>query len=179
MKKILAFGASTSTTSINHKLATYAANQLDQFQAMVINLSDFEMPIFSIDREKAHGVPDLAKSFKDKIREADGIIISFAEHNGSYSAAFKNVFDWASRVEKNMWLDKPMILLATSPGGRGGQTVLQAAVNHFPYMGGLVEGSFSLPSFHANFDANEGITDSELKKAFEIQLNLFSKALGD
>ena len=87
-----------------------------------IDLNDFEMPIFSIDKEKNTGIPNQAHTFKEKIRNAEGIIISFAEHNGSYSVAFKNIFDWASRIEKSMWLNKPMFLLATSPGGRGGSS---------------------------------------------------------
>ena len=121
MKKILVFGASSSRDSINKELATYAATLLDGVEANIIDLNDFEMPIFSVDREAdLGGQPDEAKQFKSLINDCDGLIISFAEHNGSYSAAFKNVFDWASRVEKDMWQNKPMLLLATSPGKRGG-----------------------------------------------------------
>ena len=56
-----------------------------------------------------------------------------------------------------------MLLLATSPGPRGGSSVLEIAKNRFPYQGGKVVGSFSLPSFNDNFDAEIGITNAELK----------------
>ncbi|MFT4525836.1 MAG: chromate reductase [Bacteroidia bacterium] len=105
------------------------------------------------------------------------MIISFAEHNGSFSTAFKNVFDWASRVEKSMWLDKPMLLMATSPGARGGATVLAAASNGFPHQAGKVVGQFSLPSFYDNFSSDAGIKDAELANTFADQLNNFRSAL--
>ena len=50
-----------------------------------------------------------------------------------------------------------MLLLATSPGARGGGTVLDIAVKRMPFQGGLVKGSFSLPSFNENFDTEKGI----------------------
>ena len=59
--------------------------------------------------------------------------------------------------------DKSMLLLATSPGPRGGSTVLDIAKNRFPFQGGIVKGSFSLPSFGDNFDSEKGIKDEELK----------------
>lgn len=174
---ILAFGASSSSTSINQQLATYTANQIDGAEITILHLNDFEMPIFRMDKEIANGIPELAKEFKQHIANADGIIISFAEHNGSYAAAFKNILDWISRLEGKIWLDKPFFLLATSPGGRGGQTVLGQATGTFPHQGGKVIAQFSLPSFNQNFSATDGILDDELRKAFNSQLGTFISKL--
>ena len=52
MKKIIAFGASSSKQSINKQLATYAANQFENTSIEILDLNDYEMPIFSIDKEK-------------------------------------------------------------------------------------------------------------------------------
>jgi hypothetical protein len=57
-----------------------------------------------------------------------------------------------------------MLLLATSPGIRGGSSVLEIANKRFPFQGGIVKGSFSLPSFNDNFDDKDGIKNPELKK---------------
>jgi len=175
-KRIIAFGASSSKNSINKQLASWAASQLEDVEVNLLDLNDYEMPIFSVDKEQETGIPQLAHDFKEQLRAVDGIIISLAEHNGSFSAAFKNIFDWASRIEKSMWLDKPMFLLATSPGARGGKSVLNGAVNDFPHRGGKVVSSFSLPSFGKNF-SEEGIVDGELKKAFEGQSEIFEETL--
>jgi len=161
--KVLAFAASNSKESINQKLVKYAASQFTNAEVTLLDLNDFEMPIFSLDRQAQDGIHDLALKFKQHINDADLILISFAEYNGSYSSAFKNIFDWISRIDKKIWSEKDMILLATSPGPRGGKSVLQTAVNSFPHQGGNVKGSFSLPSFNKNFNDETGITNDELK----------------
>lgn len=176
-KKILAFGASTNSKSINRKLANYAAHQIPDAEVNLIDLNDFEMPIYSQDREIELGFPEEVHRFKDHIKNSVAIVISFAEHNGAYSAAFKNIFDWASRIERDLWENKPMFLLATSPGARGGRTVLDIAVNKFQFMNQNTIVSFSLPSFHTNFSEEEGIIDADLSKNFREKLDLIVKAI--
>ena len=165
-KKIIAFGASSSKQSINKQLATFAANQFQNVSVEILDLNDYEMPIFSVDKEKENGIHPLAQEFYSKLGSADLIIISFAEHNGNYSSAFKNILDWTSRINAKTFQEKPMLLLATSPGARGGSSVLEIATKRFPFQGGIVKGSFSLPSFGENFDAEKGITNEELKNEF-------------
>jgi chromate reductase len=163
MKKIIAFGASSSKASINKQLATFAANQFQNATVEVLDLNDYEMPIFSTDRETESGIPQLAQDFYAKIGSADLIVISFAEHNGAYAAAFKNIFDWTSRINGKTFQEKPTLLISTSPGPRGGSSVLEIAKNRFPFQGALVKGSFSLPSFYENFDVTNGIINQDLK----------------
>ena len=171
MKKIIAFGASSSKTSINKHLAIYAANLFKSATVEVLDLNDYEMPIFSVDKEKESGIPQLAHDFFTKIGSADLIVISFAEHNGSYSAAFKNIFDWSSRINAKTFQEKPTLLLSTSPGPRGGLTVLEIVKNRFPFQGAIVKGSFSLPSFHQNFEAEKGIINNEFKNQLNEIIN--------
>lgn len=163
MKKIIAFGASSSKHSINKQLANYTANQFEKVVVELLDLNEYEMPIFSVDKQKENGIPQLAHDFFAKLGSADLILISFAEHNGAYSSAFKNILDWTSRIDSNTFQGKPMFLLATSPGPRGGSTVLEIAKNRFPFQGGNVKGSFSLPNFNENFDVEKGITNMTLK----------------
>jgi NAD(P)H-dependent FMN reductase len=162
MKKIIAFGASSSKESINKQLATYAAQQFENASVEVLDLNDYEMPIFSMDKETATGIPALATDFYNKLGTADLLVISFAEHNGAYSTAFKNIFDWISRIHAQTFQEKQTLILATSPGPRGGSSVLEIAKNRFPFQGADVKGSFSLPSFHDNFDQKNGITNTDL-----------------
>ena len=134
-----------------------------------LDLRSFVLPLYSSDEEDANGIPPYAKRFFEMIRDHDGLVISLAEHNGSYAAAFKNLFDWATRIDQKIWAEKPMLLLSTSPGGRGGATVLEAAKTTFPHLGADIRGSFSLPSFYENFDPKHGVAESldtvALKKA--------------
>lgn len=89
--KIVAFGASTSSTSINKLLATYAANQVEGAQVNVLDLNDYQAPMFSEDKEKEIGQAEGAVAFLRDLAEADALVVSFAEHNGSYPAAYKLV----------------------------------------------------------------------------------------
>ena len=161
--KIIAFGGSPSKHSINKKLATYAASLFENADVEILDLNDFQMPLFSVDSEKEIGQHPLAKAFLGKIASADILVVSLAENNGNYSAAFKNVFDWCSRIGAKVFQEKTMLLMATSPGGRGGASVLEIAKNAFPRYGAIVKATFSLPSFNDNFDvANGKISNLEL-----------------
>lgn len=172
MLKILAFGASNSRESINKQLADYAAKQFDGAVVTLIDLNDFEMPLFSVDREREEGIPSLAHDFSALIETHDLIVISFAEHNGSYTVAFKNLLDWTSRIEQKLWKESPLFLLSTSPGRRGGASVLETASTRAGYMGGKVVATFSLPAFKQNFSLEEGIVDGELAALFQEKLGL-------
>ncbi len=162
MSKILAFSTSSSKTSINKKLASYAANLVAGAEVTLIDMNDYEMTLYSIDKEKEQGVPQKAIEFKQLIDSADGIIMSTAEHNGCFPAVFKNLYDWASRVDDATWGNKPMLLLSTSPGGRGGQTVLDFAASSFPYNKAEVVGTLAVPFFNKVFDSNQGLADEKL-----------------
>lgn len=177
MKKIVAFGASTSSNSINKKLATYAAQKISDANIKILDLNNFEMPIYSEDFERVNGIPKLAYDFKEIIKEADGIIISFAEHNGAYTAAFKNIFDWISRIEKIVWYNKPMFLMATSEGLKGASSVLQIAYNRMSRGNPNQIPYFSLPNFSDNFNHQTGIKNQDLNKKFIDSLSIFVESL--
>jgi len=165
--KLLAFAASSSKKSINKQLAAYAASLLEGADVEVLDLNDYELPLYSVDKEQELGHPQLAQAFMAKIAASDAIIISFAEHNGSYSAAYKNLFDWCSRINPKVFQDKPLVLLATSPGPRGAATILATAVNSAPYFAGHVKASLAVPSFYENFDVELGIFKDQ---QFNLQL---------
>ncbi|MBQ4811651.1 NAD(P)H-dependent oxidoreductase [Pseudoalteromonas luteoviolacea] len=169
--KVLAFAASNSRQSINQQLVKYAASKIDNAEVEILDLNDFEMPIYSSDRESEGGIPEQAQRFYDKIGAADVIIVSFAEHNGSYTAAYKNIFDWTSRIDMKVYQNTPMLLMATSPGPGGAQSVLGAAVNSAPYFAADVKANLSVPSFFDNFDVEAGkLTNDEIDAALENAL---------
>ncbi|QMU60800.1 MAG: NADPH-dependent FMN reductase [Gammaproteobacteria bacterium] len=153
--KILAFAASSSKNSINKKLVTYAVGLLKNAQTEILDLNDYELPLFSEDKEKELGHPSLANDFLLKISGNDALIISFAEHNGSYTAAYKNLFDWCSRINTKVFQNKPMVLLATSPGPGGASNVLTTAKTSAPFFDGNVKASVSVPKFYENFESGK------------------------
>ncbi len=177
MKKIVAFGASSSSKSINQAFAKYTAGLIDNIEVHILDLNDYEMPVYSADKEAESGIPELAHRFKEAMVEADGIIISFAEHNGAYSAAYKNVYDWASRIDGDFLEGKPLLLLSTAPGQRGGASVMNLAQSYFVRRNKDKIASFSLPMFYDNFLQEAGITNTELKNSHNKAVELFESLL--
>tara|TARA_B100000073_G_C23735335_1_gene572025 strand:- start:2517 stop:3044 length:528 start_codon:yes stop_codon:yes gene_type:complete len=155
--KILAFGASNSKDSINQNLAHYAARKISKgrYNIEMVELSNYEPEIYSIDREIKHGIPSEAKDLLNKIEESDIVVISFAEHNGSYTAVYKNIFDWMSRINPKVFNNKKLVYLSTSPGEYGAASVLAAAVGSVSYFGGELIGSLSVPNFQENFSVKK------------------------
>ena len=172
--KVLAFAATNSRNSINKALVTHAAELLketQQAQIEILDLNDFEMPIYSIDREQQDGIPEPAQAFFNKIGEADVVLISYAEHNGNVTAAYKNLFDWASRIDQKVYQNKAALLMATSPGPGGAQSVLASASGSAPYFAMDVRATLSVPSFYDNFDSDAGVlTNNELAQQLAAAL---------
>jgi len=176
--KVIAFAASSSTRSINKQLVTYAASLLQGVEVDILDLNDYELPLFSVDREEQLGQPQLAKDFLHKIASSQGLIISFAEHNSTYSVAYKNLFDWCSRIDKKVFADKPAVFLATSPGGRGGASVLAEALASAGRFGGQVVASLSVPNFADNFDGAAGrLTNDVLNSQLAAAMSSLQQVL--
>ncbi|WP_271274401.1 NADPH-dependent FMN reductase [Aliamphritea hakodatensis] len=159
--KVLAFAASNSKQSINKQLVGYTTGLISGAEIEILDLNDYEMPLFSVDREAELGQPEQAQAFFRKIGEADALVIAYAEHNGSYTAAWKNLFDWTSRIDQKVFQNKPMLLLATSPGPGGARNVLTQAKTSAPYFAGEVVADVSVASFYDVFDMQTGKVTSE------------------
>lgn len=168
--KVISFAGSSSKNSINKQLVSFGAQLFSPAESIVLDLNDFDVDLFSVDKEEANGIPHKIIELAELIDNSHLLLISLAEHNGSYSAAFKNVYDWLSRIpNRKTFGTVPIFLMATSPGGRGGASVLETALNRFPREGSKVLDSFSLPNFYDNF--KEEITDSIKSVEFKKKIN--------
>lgn len=178
--KILAFAATNHKNSINKQLVTHATNVLktdfiSEAEVEIIDLNDYEMPIFSPERQAEGGVPEFAQKFFDKISEADAVIISFAEYNGNYTVAYKNIFDWASRIQMKVYQGKKVMHMSSSIGPNGGANVLRLANDSAPHFGADLKASFSVGPFGEKFDSNKGaLSDPELAETLRASLKLLA-----
>jgi chromate reductase len=170
--KILAIPATNSRNGLNRQIVDHAARLVEsgdlgvRADVDVLDLNEYEMPIYSVERQR-DGFPEPAQRFLDEIGSADGLVVSFAEHNGSYSVAWKNVYDWASRIDRQVYQGRRVAMFSTSPGARGGRGVLEHATLVAPFSGADVVGSLSIPRFAENFDRDAGeLTDPDLRSRF-------------
>lgn len=171
MANLLAFAGSNSSTSINLKLIRYTTSRIPDHTIQVLNMANCPFPMYSEDYEREHGFSNSLIELKDDIQGADGILISVNEHNSNPSAYFKNLIDWLSRLERNFIKEKKVLLLSTSPGKRGGKSALEISENILVRFGADVVATFSLPSFHTNFDAEKGILDQTLHEEWNEAIN--------
>ncbi|WP_026839036.1 NADPH-dependent FMN reductase [Gillisia sp. JM1] len=178
MKKILAFAGSNSSTSINHKFITHIANRINGHDIKVIKLMEYDIPIYSVDKESTSGFPLDIQVIKNLISEHDALMISVNEHNGAVSAFFKNILDWLSRLDKNFLVDKKILLVSTSPGARGAASSLEYTKGILSRFGGQVIESFSFPSFNDNFD-NDTVQNEVLNMGIEDVLTTFAHEIED
>ncbi|BDD05792.1 NADPH-dependent FMN reductase [Aureibacter tunicatorum] len=165
MKKILAFSGGNRKQSINKALAAYAVGQASKASGEVIDLVDYEAPIYNQDLEEEQGIPQAIVSLQEKLDEADAYIIALPEHNGLPPAAFKNTIDWLSRHKQGFFGQKPILLLSASPGKFGGANALSAVEGLFKWWGGEVIGKFSIGEYHAKIDESGALKDEESVEA--------------
>jgi NAD(P)H-dependent FMN reductase len=174
MSRILAFAGSNSSTSINYKLVKYTCSLIgEDHDVNLINMVDYNFPVFSEDLERAEGYSNLLRELKDKIVDAHALIISANEHNSNPSAYFKNVLDWLSRVDRNFLADTKILLMSCSGGKRGAIGSLEVVKGILPRFGGEIVATFSLPSFKHTFDVEKGIIEPELAAAHKNALDTF------
>lgn len=177
MATILAFAGSNSSTSINFQLVKHTVSIIEGHLVHLMNMANFPFPLYSADYEKEHGYSNSLVELKDDIAKADGLIISVNEHNGNPSAYFKNLLDWLSRLERNFLNEKPILLMSTSGGKRGGVSSMEVVKNMLPRFGAKIIATFPLPGFHDNFDSKMGIVDPQLAEAHRAALDEFLTTL--
>ncbi len=138
MTSILVFAGSTRAESFNRKLAAVAAKsgEAQGAQATLIDLADFDIPIYNADIEAKGTPPDVLK-LKSLMHAHAGWVICSPEYNASITALLKNTIDWCSSPAKSGQLHGPDVekdwgdgfkpfrgkvvgLMAASPGGLGG-----------------------------------------------------------
>jgi chromate reductase, NAD(P)H dehydrogenase (quinone) len=97
--KIIAFAGSTRVGSINCDVLSIAAAGATAVGASVeiLDLNDFEMPLYNADWHRAHGVPDATRALREKMRDAQGLLVASPEYNASLTPLLKNTIDWLSQ----------------------------------------------------------------------------------
>ncbi|MCB0333068.1 MAG: NAD(P)H-dependent oxidoreductase [Bdellovibrionales bacterium] len=177
MKKVLAFSGSNNSSSINRTLVGLAVRHLQNVEDVPLLLSELHLPLYSLDLEEQEGFPEGAEQLKSILESVDGIILSSPEHNGSIPAALKNAIDWLSRMQKPILLDKPILLMSTSPGQNGASTNLEALSKLMPWWGGKLTGTYSLGSFHEHYLADQDTLSDEEDAKLKQAIMTFEAAL--
>lgn len=165
MKTVATISGSNSSSSINTQLVNFTGTHFSNASVKSIDLRDFDIPIYSTDIEQNDGIPTGVSQLLEAFNQVDAFVFSLPEHNGYMPAFFKNIIDWLSRAESKFFQGKPVLMLSTSPGAKGGASGLEKAAQVFEYFNANIKGTFSLGSFYDNFNGEITATDklTELK----------------
>jgi chromate reductase, NAD(P)H dehydrogenase (quinone) len=116
--KVLAFAGSLRKGSFNKALIRAAVELAPE--NIAIEIFDLE-GIPSFNQEFEANPPPRIKELKDKIREADALLIATPEYNYSIPGVLKNALDCASRPRLGTPLEgKPVAIMSASTGRFGG-----------------------------------------------------------
>ncbi len=116
--KILGFAGSLRKASYNRALLRNASQLAPE--GVDIEIFDLDgIPLYN--QELEHNMPERVILFKQKIRDADALLIVTPEYNHSISGVLKNAIDFASRPSgDNPFNDKPVAIMSVSTGLMGG-----------------------------------------------------------
>ena len=144
---------------------------------VTMELADISaIPLYN-EEIREQGLPAAVQTLREKILNADAIIIATPEYNYSIPGVLKNAIDWASRPPSQPFEGKPIALISASPGGFGGARAQYHLRQVFIYLNGLMlnRPEAMISAAHTKFDAQGNLTDS----AAADQLKALLVALAD
>lgn len=171
--KILAIQGSLRVGSNNRKLLKEIIEHLPVgVKGEIAELHD--IPLFNGDVH-AKGFPVSVDELRDKIRQADGVIISVPEYNYSFSGVLKNALDWASLAPQQPFNGKPVGIVSTSSGMFGGVRAQGHIRQVLQYVEAITmpKPEVIVPQGQLKFDEAGKLTDEKTLKAIEAFTTAF------
>ena len=131
MTSILIYAGSARRGAFSRQLAAAATTIISEAggKPTLIDLADFDVPLYNADIEDAAGIPQPVVDYRRLVATHQGMIIATPEYNGFITPLLLNMLCWASRPSPGddfgaVFQNKPVALLASSPGRLGGVRVI-------------------------------------------------------
>ena len=119
-KKIGIFVGSLRKDSFNKLVAkTMADLFLADFEPVFINIGDLEL--YNQDLDDEGTTTEAWTTFREEVKQVDGVMFVTPEYNRSVPAVLKNALDVGSRpYGESVWDKKPGLVVSVSPGAISG-----------------------------------------------------------
>jgi chromate reductase len=171
---VVGFAGSLRKQSFNRGLLRAAQELVPEGMDLeILELDD--LPLYNQDLESA--VPPGVHNFRQKIFEADAILLATPEYNYSVSGVLKNALDWASRPGgKGAILGKPAAIMGA--GSRFGTVRAQLHLRHmllYLDIPVVLKPEVMVDNAAQHFDATGNLTEERFRKQISELLHALVK----
>lgn len=182
---VLVFAGSARKEALSKRLAHAAGLVVADHGGVpkVIDLRDFEAPVYDGDYEDEHGVPKTMKQLNALIHAHDGLIVVTPEYNGFFTPLTKNALDWCSRggaTEERPPLPfgKPVAILGSAGGPLGGLRAIPRLRDYLNELGFLVvPGSAAISKAHEAFGEDGRLASEQQAKLVDTAVGTLVRHL--
>ena len=174
--EILAISGSIRSGSYNTALLRALKTSSPQYINVTIFESVETIPIFDPEIEDKD-FPRPVSALIEKIKGADGVMISSPEYAHGPSGIIKNLLDWL--VATDAFILKPVVVATVSTSGLGGVRAFSPLVQILSAMNAnvLIDGSLCVPYASKRFDDALNLTDDVTQKALEVSMMAFERII--
>lgn len=168
--RILAFAGSARRDSLNRKFlaAAIEAVRAAGGEVTLLDLNDYELPLYHGDLEEAAGLPANAGKLIGLLGQHDGLLLASPEYNAMVTPLLKNTVDWCTRGDGEPFEGKVAAVISASPGMFGGVRSLKMAQALLQHLGAIVvPGQTVLAHADKAFDPQGTLIDERAKRALQ------------
>lgn len=174
--KIIGITGSLRKNSTNSGLLRAALPLLpDNLELEIADISG--LPNYNGDVDSA-GPPEVVVKLCEKIKNADGLLISTPEYNYSIPGFLKNVIDWVSRSPLKPFNEKPLAIMGATGGLVGGTARAQIHLRGIAVYVNMIpmnKPELLIANSREKFDSDGNLTDEKTLQHLKIFLESFSK----
>lgn len=166
--RILAFSGSARRESLNRKLLAVVVEAARSVggEVTLLDLNEYELPLYHGDLEDAKGLPPNAQKLIDLVLGHDALLIASPEYNSQMTPLLKNTIDWMTRADQNPLRGKVAAIVSASPGMFGGVRSMTLARQLLTHLGcHVIPAQCVLPHADKAFDATGRLQDARTQKA--------------
>jgi chromate reductase len=161
LAKVLGIVGSLRVNSLNRAMMKVMSSMLPdwvEFETFYLG----EIPHYNQDVEDST-VPGAVSELREKVKEADLVLIAAPEYNGSVSGVLKDALDWASRpYGESSFSGKPVAVVTAVSGKNGGRAALNHLTLVIDYLDArLIDKPVLVQLASQKFDMQFNISDKE------------------
>ncbi len=171
--RILGISGSLRAGSHNMQLLAAAADALPAGAELVLLDPSVVRAIPHFDEDAEQHPEESVKVLRDTIAQADAVLFSTPEYNGSIPGALKNALDWVSRpMATNALRGKPVAVVGASTGLFGAVWAQAELRKVLTTIGAkVVDRELPLMQAHEQFDDSGVLIEAELREQLDAHVS--------